>query len=69
VSSVQEAVSLIKAFEGAPETFHLAVPDSLFDPAGVNMAIITDHILARGWQPDGFVQRPGYRICKYKELE
>lgn len=31
------------------------------------MAIITDKVLARGWEPGGFIQKDGYRIYLYKE--
>lgn len=33
------------------------------------MAMITDDILDRGWEPDGYVQENGFRIYKYKEME
>ena len=31
------------------------------------MAVITDGILAREWEPDGYIQEHGYRIYKYKK--
>jgi hypothetical protein len=34
---------------------------------GLNMALILDHVLARGWLPDGYEQRDGYRIYRYKD--
>jgi hypothetical protein len=67
VASVQEAKRLVDGFEGSPSEFQLLIPDELNDPVGINMAIIGDRILARGWEPDGFVQEDGYRIYKYKE--
>lgn len=69
IASVEEGVRLVDSFEGKAEEFVLAVPDSLLDPIGLNMAIITDRILARGWQPAGFTQAEGYRIYRYEELE
>jgi hypothetical protein len=45
------------------------MPDALNDAVGINMAIITDRVLARGWQPNGFVQANGYRIYQYEPLE
>jgi hypothetical protein len=33
----------------------------------MNMAMITDGILAREWEPDGYIQQKGYRIYKYKK--
>ena len=41
----------------------------MLDPVGVNMAIITDKILARGWEPNGFTQHAGYRLYRYKSME
>ena len=69
ITSVQEGVRLVDSFKGKAQEFVLAVPDSLLDSVGVNMAIITDRVLARGWQPDGFTQAKGHRIFRYKELK
>jgi hypothetical protein len=32
------------------------------------MAIITDSILAREWEPNGYLQENGFRIYRYKRL-
>jgi hypothetical protein len=32
----------------------------LLDPMGMNMALITDRILAKGFMPNGFIQKVGY---------
>jgi hypothetical protein len=68
ISSIDEGVRLIESFEGRPEQFVLHIPETLLDSVGMNMAIITDAILARGWQPNGFEQRQGFRIFRYTEL-
>jgi hypothetical protein len=68
VESLQEAIRLLETFAGQPSEFQLAFPDSLNDPTGVNLAIMTDRALGRGWQPDGYVQEGGYRILRYKPL-
>ena len=54
---------------GKPEELELAISDELQDPIGMNMALITDRILAKGWEPDGFKQENGYRVYLYKEME
>ena len=69
IGSIDEGVRLVDSFQGKPQDFQLAVPDSLLDPVGINMAIITDRVLARGWQPDGFTQAQGFRVFRYKELK
>jgi len=66
VKTVKEAIKVINSFEGNPEAFDLAISDELQDPLGINIAIIVDSILEKGWEPDGFEQRKGYRIYKYK---
>jgi hypothetical protein len=65
IASVDEGVRLVDSFKGKPEDFQLVVPDSLLDASGMNMAIITDRVLARDWLPNGFVQEHGYRIFHY----
>jgi len=60
---------LVDTFEGEPTDFQLLIPDALNDPVGVNMAIITDRVLARDWQPDGFTQEDGYRVYRYASLD
>ena len=53
------------------DRFELAIADDLTfgdrpDVMGAGMAIILDAILARGYRPDGFEQREGYRLYRYK---
>ena len=69
IESVKEGIALIDGFVGTPQKFQLAVPDSLLDPVGINMAIVTDRVLARGWEPAGFTQGNGFRVYRYKELQ
>lgn len=47
----------------------LLISDELNDPMGMNMTIIGDGILKKGYMPDGFVQKDGYRIYKYIKEE
>ena len=68
IDSVQDALKLLDSFRGDPRDFELAVSDSLLDGIGINMAIITDRVLQRGWEPDGFEQQLGYRLYRYKKL-
>jgi hypothetical protein len=67
ISSVGEAQRIIRSFQGRPEDFLLPIAETLLDPVGINMAMITDGILAREWEPDGYIQQKGYRIYKYKK--
>ena len=69
INTIEEATQCIESFEGGPKEFKLPISDQLQDPVGINMAIITDSILKKGWMPDGFQQKEGYRIYQYKDGE
>ncbi len=64
--SVEEALHAIRRFSGPPDEFKLALAETLLDPMGVNMAIVTDDILERGWMPDGFEDKGDHRLFRYK---
>lgn len=66
--TVEEALAMIDAEFTTSVPVYLAVADSLNDPGGINMAIITDKILGAGLLPDGFEQKDGYRIYKYTKM-
>ena len=66
VTNLAEVRKLIQAHTGPAEEFALPISNELLDPSGVNLAIITDCILARGWEPDGFVEHACYRLLRYK---
>ena len=60
----EEAIIFVdKSFSDESET--LIIADELLDPMGMNMAIIADGILKKGYMPNGFEQKDGYRIYKY----
>ena len=67
ITDIEEAVRLVDTYDGTPESFRLPIHDLLQDPIGLNMALVLDHVLARGWFPDGYEQESGYRIYKYKQ--
>ncbi len=66
-TTVDEAITIVENYEGPAEGLELAIADTLLDPVGVNMAIITSKILAKGFDPNGFEQNEGFRVYKYKE--
>ena len=68
-NNVHKASKYVDEFKGKPEELELAISDELQDPIGINMALITDRILAKGWEPDGFKQENGCRVYLYKEME
>ena len=66
--TLDEAIAIVENYTGRAEDFHLAIADSLLDPTGIHMAIITDKILAKDFEPTGFEQREGFRVYRYKEF-
>jgi hypothetical protein len=54
-----------ESFNDKEET--LMISDELNDAMGVNMAIIADGILKKGYMPNGFEQKEGYRVYKYQK--
>jgi hypothetical protein len=68
-NNVQETINYIDEFEGKPEELVLAISDELQDAAGMNIALITDRILAKGWVPNSYKQESGYRLYYYKKME
>jgi hypothetical protein len=67
--TVEEALESIRKFDGRLDEFCLAVANSLVDPLGVNMAIVTDAILERGWEPDGCDDKGDHRLYRYKATD
>ena len=59
----------IEQYSGSPEDFSLPVSDEIHDSMGITMAVITEAILAKGWDLDGFEQHDGYRVYKYKTVD
>lgn len=66
VTTIEEARRLIESFAGKPEDFELPIANELLDSLGGNMAIITDAILARDWEPAGYTEGKGCRIYRYR---
>lgn len=67
LTTVDEAISYIETnFKNSEETLWIA--NSLNDNVGMNMAIIGDKLIKTGYMPNGFDQKEGYRIYKYKKL-
>lgn len=64
-----QAAQYVERFKGKASELKLPINDCLLDPFGINMALITDKILNKGWQPDGYEKKEGYRIYMYKEME
>jgi hypothetical protein len=69
LTDVHESMKLDDSYDGEPEDSLLPVSEALLDPVGIYMALVTDRVLARGWEPNGFEQCSGYRVYRYKRME
>ncbi|MCV9930468.1 hypothetical protein OIU83_22600 [Flavobacterium sp. LS1R49] len=66
ITTIESAKTYIRSnFKSNEET--LLISDELNDPIGMNMAIILNEIIALGYDVNGFEQKEGYRIYKYKK--
>lgn len=65
---VESAVEYIRSFKGKAEELNLPISDGMNDQFGMNMAIVTDAILEKGFEPNGFKQMKGYRVYVYNAL-
>jgi hypothetical protein len=65
---VDSARRAIESYEGPPERFLLPIADTMNDSFGVNVAIVLDTALGKGWEPAGFVQKQGHRVYRFKTL-
>ena len=67
ISSIAEALKAVDDCVKEGGDFVLPISDALQDPVGINMAIIMDRILSHEmWMPDGFEQRAGFRLYRYR---
>lgn len=64
-TTIASALAEIESFDGAPQDFMLSIDESVIDPAGFSLAVVTDKILSKGWMPDGVEVRGGYRVFRY----
>nr|WP_315245454.1 hypothetical protein [uncultured Flavobacterium sp.] len=66
ITTIESAKIFVKQnFKSNEET--LLISDELNDPVGMNMAIIGNEILGLGYNVNGFEQKKGYRIYKFKK--
>jgi hypothetical protein len=73
IQSAEEGITYLEANEPKDDLFQLAISDAFTfsgkpDTIGAGMAVMLDKILGLGYEPDGFEQKDGYRIYKYKQM-
>ena len=72
--SAEAALAYVKETTFSEPTFTLAIADRFTfagqpDTIGAGMAVVLDAILAKDFMPDGFEQKQGYRLYRYKKAE
>ena len=74
IRTAEEGVLQLKANPPSAGSFQLRISDSLTfagkpDTTGAGMAIILDKILGLGYLPDGFEQKEGFKLYRYKKMQ
>jgi hypothetical protein len=74
IQSAEEGLAYLETNQPTGELFQLAISDSFTfsgqpDTMGAGMAVMLDKILGLGYEPDGFDQKDGYKLYRYKEME
>ena len=64
-SDLKEIVNLIDESFNGITPLYINISVELLDNLGMNMAIIIDAILKKGYMPDGYEQFNGYKKYKY----
>ena len=72
--SAEAALAYVKETTFSESGFTLPIADKFTfagqpDTIGAGMAVVVDAILAKGFWPDGFEQKQGYRLYRYKKAE
>jgi hypothetical protein len=72
--SAEGAAQYVNETNVSAATFTLTISDRLTvagkpDSMGLGMALVLDAILAKGFEPDGFVQESGYRAYRYRRMK
>lgn len=70
LNNLEEALFEAREVRGDEKIICLAIADAMQDPMGMNMAIILDELLGKGYEPagNGFLQHDGYRLYPYKKF-
>lgn len=59
----------VEMHDGSAADCVLVVAESLHDAAGLHIALLTDRILAKGWEPASVECFDGFRIYRYCTME
>lgn len=73
IATAEDGIRHLEAHPPAGDRFELPVSGAFTfkgkpDHVGFGMALILDRIIAMGYEPDGFEQKDGFRLYKYKRM-
>lgn len=74
IRSAEECIAYLDSHPPSGDSFRLAISDSFTfagkpDTIGAGMAVVLDKILHLGYEPDGFEQKLGFRLYRYKKMQ
>ena len=74
IATTEDGIRHLEAHPPSADRFELAVSESFTfagkpDKVGFGMALILRRILAMRYEPDGFEQKEGFRLYRYKRMQ
>ena len=74
IKSAEEGIKYLESHPPSGDSFQLAISESFTfagksDTMGAGMAVVLDRILGFGYEPDGFDQKSGFRLYRYKKMQ
>jgi hypothetical protein len=73
IASAEDGLKYLGDHPPSGDSFQLAISGSFTfagkpDAVGAGMAVLMDKILGLGYEPDGFEQKDGFRLYRYKKM-
>jgi len=73
IATAEEGIRHLEAHQPVGDRFELAISNSFTfkgkpDKVGFGMALILNRILKMRYEPDGFEQKDGFRLYRYKKM-
>ena len=74
IKSAEDGIKFLQSHPPSIDSFQLSISESFTfdgrpDKMGAGMAVLWDNILAAGYEPDGFEQKSGFRLYRYKKMQ
>ncbi len=74
IMSAEDGVKYLESHPPSGKSFQLAISEQFTfegkaDTIGAGMAVLLDKILTFGYEPDGFEQKSGFRLYRYKKMQ